>query len=439
MQRRNFLKTSAATGAAIAVQPFAIFKNGSPNEKIVFAVMGVRSRGLALAKAALKMKNAEIAYVCDVQQSYMDKCISEVAKIQGKKPKGEKDIRKVLENKDIDAVIMATPDHWHAPGAIMAVKAGKHVYLEKPCGHNPREGELLIEAMDKYNRIIHMGNQRRSWPKVIEAIQALHAGEIGRVYYAKGWYSNNRSSIGFGKPAAIPEGLDYELWQGPAPRTPYRDNIHPYNWHWFRRWGTGEALNNGTHEIDVMRWGLNVDYPTKVVAIGGRYHYQDDWEFPDTMTANYEFEGGKAFSWEGRSCNRTPVRGAGRGNMFYGEKGSMEIIGNGYKIYANDNKNTLLKEEKYEAPKDSTNATSPDADLDTIHIMNLVTGIKDGKPTSSPIAEGHKSVLLCQLANISWFTGRALDIDQRNGHIVGDKEAMKHWGRSYEPGWDPIV
>ncbi|MEM1328556.1 MAG: Gfo/Idh/MocA family oxidoreductase [Bacteroidota bacterium] len=242
MKRRNFLKTSSAAGVAVGVQPFTIIRNGSPSEKLVLAVMGVRSRGLALAKAALKMKNTEIAYICDVDQAYIDKAIDAVSKIQGKKPKGEKDIRKILENKDIDGVIMATPDHWHAPGAILAVKAGKHVYLEKPCSHNPREGELLIEAEKKHNRIIHMGNQRRSWPIVIEAIQALHSGAIGRVYYAKGWYSNNRGPIGFGKEAPVPEGLDYELWQGPAPRTPYRDNIHPYNWHWFKRWGTGEAL-----------------------------------------------------------------------------------------------------------------------------------------------------------------------------------------------------
>jgi predicted dehydrogenase len=439
MKRRNFLKTSSVAGVAVGVQPFTIFKNGSPNEKLVLAVMGVRSRGLALAKAALKMKNTEIAYICDVDQRYIDKAVTQISDIQGKKPKGEKDIRKLLENKDIDGIIMATPDHWHAPGAILAVKAGKHVYLEKPCSHNPREGELLIEAQEKYNRVIHMGNQRRSWPNVIEAMQALHSGEIGRVYHAKGWYSNNRGPIGFGKEAPVPEALDYELWQGPAPRTPYRDNIHPYNWHWFKRWGTGEALNNGTHEIDVMRWGMDVDYPTKVFASGGRFHYDDDWEFPDTMAVNYEFEDGKMFTWEGRSCNSTPVRGAGRGNMFYGEKGSMEVIGNGYKIYSNERDNPLIREVKYEAPKDSTNTTSPDADLDTIHIMNFARGVREGIRTNSTIDEGHKSVLLCQLANISWFVGRPLNIDQRNGHIAGDKEAMRYWGRDYAPGWEPIV
>lgn len=436
--RREFVKTTAAASAAVAIAPFNILK-GKPNEKVLIAMMGVRSRGLALAENAATLPNAEIIYVCDVHSEYQDKCIAKVNELQGKKPKGEKDIRKILENKDVDAVIMATPDHWHAPGAMMALAAGKHVYVEKPCSHNPAEGEMLRQAVKTHKRVLQMGNQRRSWPNMNQLINELHSGIIGRVYFAKGWYTNAREPIGYGKVVAVPDKLDYELWQGPAPRTPYKDNIEPYNWHWFWRWGTGEALNNGTHEIDMMRWGMGEDFPSRVVAIGGRYHYQDDWEFPDTMVATYEFEDGKAFTWEGRSCNDFRIEGSGRGVIYYGTEGTVVVPGgDGYKVF--DAKNKLVKEVKENTPQaDATNTVSPNASLDAVHIDNFLMAIREGKANNSPIDEAHKSVLMCQLANISWKTGRPLDIDQRNGHIIGDKQAMELWGREYEPGWQPRV
>ncbi len=439
--RRDFLKTSAVASAALGFNPLPGLAQGSPNSKIVVASMGVRSRGLGMSREFAKLPNTEIGVICDVDERYAAKAVEDIAKIQGSKPRVEKDIRKVVEDPDIDAVLIASPDHWHAPAAILSVAHGKHVYLEKPCSHNPREGELLIEAQKKYDRVIHMGNQRRSWPNVIRCMQDLHSGIIGKVYFAKGWYANNREPIGFGKEAAVPEYLDWGLWQGPAPRTAYRDNVHPYNWHWFTRWGTGEALNNGTHEIDVMRWGLGVGFPTRVMAMGGRLHYDDDWQFPDTMVANYEFEDGKAFTWEGRSCNNHPIEGTGRGVIFYGEKGTVRQIGHGYTVYANDADQTVIKEVKSDdpPPADSTNTMSPDASLDGVHVENFLRSVRDGVPNSSPIDEGHKSVLLCQLANIAWFRGEILDIDTTNGHIEGDREAMKLWGREYEKGWAPQV
>ncbi len=438
--RRKFLKTGVAAGAALVLQPMPIFSRGWPSERVVVAVMGVRSRGLVLARNFARMPDCEVGWVCDVDQEYLDRCVEEVGKLQKRPPKGEKDIRKVLERPEVDALVIAAPDHWHAPATLLALQAGKHVYVEKPCSHNPREGELLIEAQRKYRRIVHMGNQRRSWPNVVRAIQALRGGIIGRVYFAKGWYANNRGPIGFGKPAPVPEKLDWELWQGPAPRVPYRDNVHPYNWHWFWHWGTGEALNNGTHEIDLMRWAFGADYPLRVAASGGRYHYQDDWEFPDTMVVTYEFEGGRSCTWEQRSCNAHPIEGDGRGNIFYGEKGTMIIIGNGYTVYDNGIPARIVEQVRPE-PNDasSTDTASPDASLDGVHIQNFLNGIRKGTPVSSPIDEGHKSVLMCQLANIAWKTGRILDIDQRNGRVIGDREAQEMWGRTYEPGWEPVV
>lgn len=439
--RRNFIKTSAVAGAAVAIQPVPFFLNGMPSSKINVAVMGIRSRGEVLAQNFAQQADTEVTWLCDVQQDYLDNCLAKISKLQKRSPKGEKDIRKVLEDKDLDAIAIAAPDHWHAPAALMGLKAGKHIYLEKPCSHNPREGELLVEAQRKYKRIIQMGNQRRSWPNVVQAMEELRGGIIGKVYFAKGWYANNRQSIGFGKVVPVPPGLDWDLWQGPAPRVPYRDNIHPYNWHWFWHWGTGEALNNGTHEIDVARWGMGAEYPVRVVASGGRYHFTDDWEFPDTMVVTYDFEDGRTLTWESRSCNITPIEGDGRGNIFYGEKGTMIVIGNGYKIISNENPAKIIKEVTHvsNTTASSTNVASPAADLDGVHIKNFLDSIRNGQLNNSPIWEGHKSVLMCQLGNIAWKTGRILNIDQRNGHIIGDREAMELWKREYEPGWEMSV
>ena len=308
--RRNFIKKTGTAAAVVSIGGIlpgfsaSQYKNiiGS-NEKITAACMGVNSRGLAVGSNFASQKECEVMYVCDVDSRAADKCVDAIEKIQQKKPKAEPDFRKALEDKNLDVLIVTAPDHWHAPAAILACAAGKHVYLEKPCSHNPNEGEILVKAASKHKRVLQMGNQRRSWPNVVAGIAELHAGVIGRPYYAKTWYTNNRASIGIGKEVEVPSWLNYDLWQGPAPRMAYKDNLIHYNWHWFWNWGTGEALNNGTHMVDLARWGLGVEYPTRVNSSGGRYRYQDDWQTPDTQVINLEFSNNTMISWEGRSCN----------------------------------------------------------------------------------------------------------------------------------------
>jgi predicted dehydrogenase len=443
--RRSFIQKTSAASAVFAfggiLPGFSAsqYRNiiGS-NEKITAAVMGVNSRGLSVSTNFASQKECEVTHVCDVDNRAMDKCVAAVEKTQGKKPIAEGDFRKALEDKNLDLLIVTAPDHWHAPAALLAVSAGKHVYLEKPCSHNPNEGEMLVKAAAKHNKLLQMGNQRRSWPNVMAAIAELKAGVIGRPYYAKTWYTNNRESIGVGKTIEVPSWLNYELWQGPAPRKAYKDNLIHYNWHWFWHWGTGEALNNGTHMVDLARWGLGVDYPTRVTSAGGRYRYQDDWETPDTQVIDLEFANNTLISWEGRSCNGKNTEGSSVGVIFYGETGSLLIeSGNSYKIF--DLKSKLVKEVKNDITANALDRTGPGMELDALHIRNFFDAIKRGAALNSDILSGHQSTLLVQLGNISQRTGRALKIDPSNGRILNDKEAMKLWSREYEKGWEPKI
>jgi predicted dehydrogenase len=451
INRRDFLKKTGAAGMGLGLAGYfgstadlsarttvMAGRKFGPNDKITVAVIGTNGRGLAHIGCLGSIPGVEIAYVCDVDDRAIAKGIKEVAKKQKKEPKGLKDFRTALEDKTIDAVTIATPDHWHTPMAILALAAGKHVYVEKPCSQNPYEGELLLAAVKKYQRVVQMGAQRRSSGQMRQIIPEIHAGLIGKVYCGRGWYVNNRQSIGHGKPSPVPEWLDYELWQGPAPRRAYVDNLIHYNWHWRWHWGTGEALNNGTHEMDVCRWALDVNWPTRVSSNGGRYQFQDDWETPDTQTINWDFAEGKTMSWEGRSCNDYPVENKSRGVMIYGTEGSAFLDGNDYAIY--DNKKKIIKSAKGNEAVDPTNIISASgAGMDTAHVTNFIETIRGNQQLTCPIEEGYKSVTLLHLGNIAWRVGRELNCDPANGHILKDRDAMKLWRRKYEPGWEPKV
>ena len=440
MIRRDFIKNSGLAAAGIGLTGLtmpSVFANGQPSKKIVVAVAGVNGRGNEMACLFAQQPNCEVACICDVDERAMAKTIDQVGRVQSQKPKAEKDFRKALENKGIDAFVIAMPDHWHAPAAIIGCSMGKHVYVEKPISHNPNEGELLIQAARKYDRIVQMGAQRRSGTGLIQMIADIRSGMIGNVYMAKTWYTNRRLPTTF-KDAPVPSWLDWEFWQGPAPRRSFKEGLVHYNWHWLWHWGTGEALNNGTHEVDVARWGLGVEFPIKVASIGGRFAYKDDWETPDTQTISIEFPEKKMILWESRSCNNFKVEGADRGVMFYGTNGTIiNPGGNSYSVY--DNSGKLIKESKDVTDStDTTNPLSTGANLDQMHVANFLDCIRDGKTPTADCEIGHRSTLLVQLGNIALRMGETLNIDPANGHIL-NPGSQQYWSREYEKGWEPKV
>ncbi len=397
--------------------------------------MGLNGRAYAhLSSLRANRAAARITHVCDVDANILRKFAAATKEQMGEAPLEARDFRSVLALREIDAVTIATPDHWHTPMAILALAAGKHVYVEKPCSHNPAEGVMLIEAQRRYNRLVQMGTQQRSSPHTIEIVDKIHSGLIGRAYYAKAWYSNTRKSIGTGKQAPIPPQLDWELWQGPAPRQPYRDNVQPYNWHWFRTYGTGETLNNGTHEVDVCRWALGVDYPQSVSATGGRYQFHDDWQFYDTLVTDFTYPGGM-ISWEGKSCQGMKYYNRDRGSVIMGTQGSVLIDRDGYEVY--DLQGNKTGDYKVGTHTTSADLTGRDAMTDA-HFANFITGIQKGEPLHSPVAVGNVAVTMLQLSNIAWEVQRQLQTGP-GGQIRNDDEAMKLWGRTYEPGWEPRV
>lgn len=441
--RRNFIKkVSIGTAAASVGGVLPGFSAKSynnivgANDKIRMAAIGVNSRGNALAGGFAREENCEITYVCDVDKRAMDKCSANVQKVGGNTPKQEKDIRKLLENKDLDAVIIATPEHWHAPGALMAMQAGKHIYLEKPTGHNPAENEMLMDAVKKYKVVVATGMQRRSWPNVINAVNDVRNGLIGDVHFGKCWYANNRAPIGVGKVAAVPEWLDWDLWQGPAPRVSnFKDNVVHYNWHWFYNWGTGESGNNGVHFIDIVRWGMGLAFPTAVNSSGGRYYYNDDWEFPDSQTINFEYGNDKLITWEGRSAHGRGIEGATVGAIFYGSEGSLVIGGgNSYEVY--DKKDKEIKRVTSDMGFTEGDVTNPTQQLDHYHFSNFLNGIRKGSALNADINIGCISSTLALLGNIAQRTKSSFMTNPVNGRILDNKEAQSLWSRDYQKGWE---
>ena len=413
--RRQFIRNTAAATLATSAARAA----GRPNQNLRVGVMGL-SRGRAHISNFAKLDGVEIAYVCDVDKDRLAAGAKFAAGAQnGKAPKQVTDVRRILEDEDVDVLAIAAPNFWHAPAAILACEAGKHVYVEKPGSHNPREAELMVEVAKRTGRKVQMGNQRRSAPGYHEGIEKLRGGVVGKLLYARCWYDGARGSIGRGKPAPVPAHLDYELWQGPAPREPYKDNLIHYNWHWHWQYGGGELANNGVHALDIARWALGVDAPLRASYVGGRYHFDDDQETPDTADATYDF-GEVGVSWHGSSC----LRRKHEGHAFvsaYGEGGVMSFDKGGYRIHDNDGK--LVHE------------NMPGLN-DLPHFQNFVDAIREGGSLNAEIGDAQKSAMLCHLGNIAYRRGVTITCDAEGGKPREDIGGL--WSRDYDEAWKPV-
>ena len=440
--RRQFLRDAAVTAGTTALASRFTARSyaqiAGSNDRLNFAVIGLNSRAYAhLSSLEANKATARIAQVCDVDTVILEKYAGSTEKVTGARPQTQQDFRKVLASKDIDVVTIATPDHWHAPMAILALEAGKHVYVEKPCSQNPHEGQMLVAAQKKYGKLCQMGSQQRSSPHSIEIVDKIHNGAIGRAYWAETWYTNRRKPIGVGKPVPVPSTLDWDLWQGPAPRREYKDNIHPYNWHWFTNWGTGESLNNGTHEVDVAVWALGAGFPSKITAAGGRYAAHDDWQFYDTLDTSFMYPD-QLITWKGDCCSGKTTYGRERGTCVHGTTGSAIIDRDGYEIY--DLKDKL--QASYKIPNKPKTSSTDLVGADTMtdaHFANLIAAIRTGEPLRQPVAQGNIPVTMLQLSNIAYFTGRELHTDPATYAILNDKEAEAMTRRTYEKGWEPKV
>lgn len=421
LNRRQFVKQTAALGAiaAVAAPNLLLGQAKGANSRVRVGIMGL-GRGRAHVAGYLKVPNVEIAYLCDVDSVRLNAVGKDLEKFQSTKAKLISDFRQILDDPEIDAISIAAPNFWHTPAAIMGCKAGKHVYVEKPGSHNAHEAQLIVAAARKYNRNVQMGNQRRSSPSLIEAVSKLRDGVIGKIYSARSYYTNGRLSIKKGMPEQPPETLMYDRWQGPTPERPYQSNLVPYNWHWVWHYGGGEMANNGPHMLDAVRWGLGVDHAKSVVFNGGRYHFDDDQETPDTGVAVFDF-GGSAGTLEISSCHlRKPE--VQPFAAFYGEGGMLSMTSGGYAIYDNKGKETF---------------NDPSKLSDIPHFTNFVNSIRIGERLNSEIEEGQKSSMLCHLANIAYRSGKMIQFDGKK--ITNPEGTEKFWRREYRPGWEPTV
>jgi predicted dehydrogenase len=436
-KRRDFIKKITAGTAGIAIggagsglSAKSYARITGANDRLNIAVAGLGGRGVLYDKAiSLKENNVNLICLCDVMKSQREKALATYSKLIDNKPVLENDIRKVISDPKLDAIMIATPDHWHTPGACLAMAAGKHVYVEKPCSHNPHETELLIAFKKKYNRVVQMGNQYRSVPHFKEIVNEIHNGVIGTAFKATTFLSSPRTSIPVAVKAPVPEGLDWDLFQGPAPRAEYINQIWDYIWHWYGwNYGTAEIMNNGIHEMDIARWALQVEYPQYVeVEAEKRYFVNDGWTMYDTMEATFKFSDKKIIKWDGKSRNAYNTYGSYRGVIIYGSQGTVYVDPMGYKLF--DREGKLLKERKREsATEDGTSA----------HLANFFNTIRGKEKLNCPIEIGVISNMLANYANIAYRAGKPFNVDSHTGGIL-DREAMKFWSRKYEPGWEIII
>jgi predicted dehydrogenase len=411
LDRRDFLHSAAALPALAAAGAAA-----RPSEKIILGVLGVNGRGRGLLASFSAFPDVEIAYVCDPDENVVPRALKSLHRDHRRVPRVVKDLRRVFDDPAVNAVVIATPDHWHALATVWACQAGKDVYVEKPISHNLIEGRRMIDFARKHERVVQVGTQRRSAPHCISAAEFVRSGKLGKVPFARAWIAGNRSSIGRRADAPVPAGVEYDLWLGPAPRRDFNPNRFHYNWHWNWDYGTGELGNNGIHGLDLARWCLGLDAPARITSSGGKFFYNDDQQTPDTQVATFTFANTEVI-WEHRIWSRTGLAGESFGVMLYGERGTLVFDRNGWHVE--------------DGVGDAARAADKAQEAERPHLRNFLDRVRDRRRPNADIEDGHRSTRLCHLGNVAIRVGRALRFEVGTETIAGDAEANRLLGREY--------
>ena len=428
MNRRDFLgtATTAVSGAAAGLAWAHVAGADEPAKDkdrppVRLAVMGVNGRGRGLLSGFCKFPDVEIAYICDPDQAVLPKAVSIVEGAERKAPKTVADFRVALEDPQVDAIVCAAPDHWHALATIWACQAGKDVYVEKPVCHDIREGEAMVAAARKYGRVVQTGTQRRSGSEFKAMADEIASGRLGKIHMVRTWICSTRPNIGYNETSAPPENLDFDLWCGPAPNRGYKKNLVHYHWHWRWDYGTGECGNNGIHAMDIARWGIGLEYPQLVTCGGGKYSFDDDQETPDTQLATFDYPGG-CLQWEHRTWSKRGIDGQDYGIEFYGSDATLIVGNKGWKVFQGEKEVTKNDGSDYEGA----------------HLRNFLDCLASREKPNADIEIGHRSAQLCHLANIAWRTRSTLQFngEGEQATIANNPEASALLGREYRKGFE---
>lgn len=427
INRREFLNSSAKNAAGVAAGMVGLASAGaiakaSPNERVNVAGIGIRGQGKFLTTSMASLADVNLTAICDIDENLLPRAGKSIQDAQGRSPRFETDFRKLLEDDSIDAVVIATPDHWHALIAIMACQAGKDVYVEKPVSHNINEGVRMVEAARKHKRVVQSGIHQRSGSHFQSAVDYVRSGKLGKVKLAKAWTIHVRKPIGHKPDSPTPPGVNYDMWLGPAAARPFNANRFHYNWHWFWDYGTGEMGNWGVHMLDIARWGMGVDLPKYVSATGGKFYFDDDQETPDTHLVQYGYDD-VTITWEHRLWTNHGLEGRSAAAGFYGDRGTLIVDRGGWKVYDQEG-----------------GPTSDTSEQSRTHHANFIHCIKTRETPTSDIEIGHVTSAMCHLGNVAYRLGRGVEFDPVAMNFGSDAEANALLGREYRQGWElPVV
>ena len=440
--RRDFVKV--AGGASLFALSTPVFGLDAPSSRVRLAIMGChpKGRGFFVMQRAAQTPGCEVAVVCDVDARAREAAAAKICELTGKKPVEAKDVREVVLRQDIDGLICCAPDHWHATAAVLAMRAGKAIYVEKPCTFCAAECAILERVQKETGAVFQMGSQRRSSPVYIEAVRAVQAGAIGEVHFARCWNQNRRPPIGKGSAVPVPEWLDWDLWQGPAKREAYHDNYVHYKWHWFKKWGTGECPNNATHFVDLARWAMQLDYPERTVSLGARGYYDDDWQWYDMQHCQWQFPGKNFITWEGQCATKYPGTSPltdWAGCILLGKEGNMHFSATSATQY--DLKGNVVRSWDSNDKSMSSQVhslTDPTRLADCVHVANFVDAVRahDASMARQPVGSAVRSTLMVHLGNIAAQTGESVKTDPVTGSLCNGSAGAEFWGREYEKGWE---